>query len=133
MRLKELRNANDLSQKELAEKLGYKQGTISQWEMGRRMLDVETLERIADFFGVSTDYILERPATVEVLPNPLQNKLLKSFNNLNDFGKREAINRVNELSQLPQYASAQMPIAAHTEIEITDNELKLMQQDIDDL
>lgn len=58
MRLKELRIEKKMNQKELADRLGYKQNTISQWENGKRFMDTETLRTIADFFDVSTDYLL---------------------------------------------------------------------------
>ena len=58
MRLKELRIEKGINQKELADKLGYKQNTISQWENGKRFMDTETLRIVADFFEVSSDYLL---------------------------------------------------------------------------
>lgn len=58
MRLKELRIEKGMSQKEFADKLGYKQNTISQWENNKRFMDTETLRTIANFFEVSTDYLL---------------------------------------------------------------------------
>lgn len=57
-RLKELRNDKDILQKELAEKLGLTQQTISLYESNKREPDYETLHKIANFFDVSTDYIL---------------------------------------------------------------------------
>lgn len=134
MRLKELRIKNQLNQKQLAEKMGYKQNTISQWESGQRAVDAETLVRLADFYGVSTDYILERE--VIELNDPLYNRLSAVFNTLNDLGKNEAIKRVCELSELPRYRkgrNSQIPIAAHNDAVIDENELRLMQEDIDDL
>lgn len=58
MRLKELRIEKKMNQKELADRLGYKQNTISQWENGKRLMDTETLRIVADFFEVSSDYLL---------------------------------------------------------------------------
>lgn len=58
MRLKELRIEKGMNQKELADRLGYKQNTISQWENGKRFMDTETLRIVADFFEVSSDYLL---------------------------------------------------------------------------
>lgn len=69
MRLKELRIEKKMNQKELADKLGYKQNTISQWENDKRFMDTETLRTIANFFGVSTDYLLGESDIREELPN----------------------------------------------------------------
>lgn len=57
-RLKEIRKERGLSQKELAEKLGCGQNTISMWESGKRIMDSAALAEVADFFGVTTDYLL---------------------------------------------------------------------------
>ena len=57
-RLKELRIENKLSQQELAIKLNVSQRSISSWETGFRQPDFEMLEKIANFFDVTADYIL---------------------------------------------------------------------------
>ena len=57
-RLKQLRTEKNLSQTELAKVLNVSQRSISSWETGFRQPDFETLERIAKFFEVTTDYIL---------------------------------------------------------------------------
>jgi len=49
-----------MSQAELAEKLGISQQTISKYENGTRQPDFNILKFIADFFDVSTDYLLGR-------------------------------------------------------------------------
>ncbi len=59
-RLKELRKSKHLSQKELGLKYNAAQNTVSQWEQGIRDVDTATLSHLADFFGVTTDYLLER-------------------------------------------------------------------------
>ena len=58
--LKELRKKANLTQIEFAEKFNISKGTIAMWETDKRQPDHETLLKIADFFGVSTDYILGR-------------------------------------------------------------------------
>ncbi len=68
MRLKELRQQKRLSQLQLAIALGLNQNSISRYETGERQADYETLIAIADFFGVSIDYLLERT------DNPAMNK-----------------------------------------------------------
>lgn len=57
---KRLRKARGLSQKALGDRLGLGQGTVSQWEVGRTMPDLQTVIALADFYGVSTDYLLGR-------------------------------------------------------------------------
>lgn len=57
-RLKNLRKAKKLSQYELAERLGFSRGKLANYEQGTREPDFETLETIANFFDVSTDYLL---------------------------------------------------------------------------
>ncbi len=58
MRIKELREDNDLSQREIAEYLHVKQNTYSQYENGQRQLPIPCLIALAKFYKTSTDYIL---------------------------------------------------------------------------
>lgn len=59
-RLKELREEKLLTQAELAEKLNISRGSVGNYEKDERMPDGEVLVKFADFFGVSTDYLLGR-------------------------------------------------------------------------
>ena len=58
--IKYLRQSRDLSPVQLADKLGVKKQSISNWENDNIRPSVEMLEKIADFFDVSTDYLLGR-------------------------------------------------------------------------
>ena len=58
--LKYLRMRENLSQAELADKLGTAKSTISMYEVGQRSPDIETLELIADFFNVDMNFLLGR-------------------------------------------------------------------------
>lgn len=60
MRLKELRKARGISQLRLAIDLSMNQNTISRYETEEREADYKTLIKIADYFNVSIDYLLER-------------------------------------------------------------------------
>lgn len=69
-RLKELRLKKGLTQKEIAEEFGIKQPNYQQWESGKRKPSSETLEKFANFFGVTMDYLAgndEELDNVEVL------------------------------------------------------------------
>lgn len=57
-RLRELREDNNLKQKELAEKLLVDQRSLSFYEIGKYEPNIETIKKIALFFNVSTDYLL---------------------------------------------------------------------------
>lgn len=59
-RLIKLRTGKGLSQYDLAKTLNLSRGQISNYELGSRQPDYETLTKIADFFNVSTDYLLCR-------------------------------------------------------------------------
>lgn len=56
----QLRTERGLLQKELAANLKVSVGTISNYEKGRHYPDPATLCKIAEFFGVTTDYLLGR-------------------------------------------------------------------------
>ena len=58
MRIRDLREDNDLTQKQLAEYLHIKQNTYSQYENGQRQIPIEALIALAKFYKTSTDYIL---------------------------------------------------------------------------
>ena len=58
MRIKDLREDRDITQKEIAEYLHVKQNTYSQYENGQRQLPIECLIALARYYHVSTDYIL---------------------------------------------------------------------------
>ena len=68
MRLKELRVKRKISQLKLAMDLGMNQNSISHYENETRQADYDTLIKLADYFGVSIDYLLGRT------DNPKMNK-----------------------------------------------------------
>lgn len=59
-RIRKLREEKGLTQEELAKILGISRATLASWETGRREPDFETTSKIAEFFGVSIDYLLGR-------------------------------------------------------------------------
>lgn len=58
MRLRDLREDRDLTQKQIADYLHIKQNTYCQYESARRQIPIETLIALAKYYKVSTDYIL---------------------------------------------------------------------------
>ena len=57
-RLKELRQAKKLSQKELAKNIGVHYRTLQNWENGESQIKTEKAQQLADYFGVSVGYLL---------------------------------------------------------------------------
>ncbi|MDD3429144.1 MAG: XRE family transcriptional regulator [Oscillospiraceae bacterium] len=61
-RLKELRKARGVSQVALAKELEVTQQAVGKWETGRSTPDPQTVTRLAEYFGTTTDYILGHEA-----------------------------------------------------------------------
>ena len=68
MRLKDIREDHDITQREIADFLHIRQNTYSQYENGQRGLPIEMLIKLARYFHTSTDYILG--LTDEATPYP---------------------------------------------------------------
>lgn len=60
MRLKEARKSAGLTQKEVATVVGVNQNTYSYWENGKTKIDSESLAKLSELFGVTTDFLLDK-------------------------------------------------------------------------
>lgn len=60
VRIRELRVAHNLTQVEFGNKLSVAKQTVSNWENNNIQPSIDMLIKIADYFGVSTDYLLGR-------------------------------------------------------------------------
>lgn len=58
MRIKDIREDSDLTQKDIADYLHIKQNTYSQYETGHRQIPIEFLIALARYYNTSTDYLL---------------------------------------------------------------------------
>ncbi len=67
MRLKEIRMSKGITQLKLAMDLDTTQNTISRYETGAHEPGIRELIRIADYFQVSVDYLLERTDNPQIL------------------------------------------------------------------
>lgn len=56
----DLRNYRGVSQKQVADSVGISQSTIAKIEIGRNEATASTIRKLADYFQVSADYLLER-------------------------------------------------------------------------
>jgi transcriptional regulator with XRE-family HTH domain len=71
-RLKALRDKTGLSQEALADKIGMKRERYANYEQGRRLKQVEVMNKLADFHNVSVDYLFGRTE----IPDPPEKLIL---------------------------------------------------------
>ena len=60
LRIRDLREDADLSQKKVADYLHCDQSLYSKYERAERPIPAELLDKLADFYGVSVDYLMGR-------------------------------------------------------------------------
>ena len=97
MRLKELRKQRNENQTAIANYLQLTQRAISSYEQGKTEPDLKTIKKIADYFNVSLDYLLERPFRQIELSgaSEKQKELIKEILELDD----PAVETVNAFVQ----------------------------------
>ena len=66
--IRSLRIDNGLTQKQVAQMLGISQNTYSQYEVGVLNYPVDAIVKLADYYGVSTDYLLGRTNVKDPYP-----------------------------------------------------------------
>lgn len=66
--LRPLRKKRQLSQAQLAERIGVEQPTVQRWESGKRLPDLDSLHKLAQVLGVTPGALLEGGAIVAVGP-----------------------------------------------------------------
>ena len=57
-RIRDLRKQSRLSQQALADQIGVFRNTISNWETGYSQISLENAKKVAEYFGVTSDYLL---------------------------------------------------------------------------
>lgn len=68
MRLKDLREDSDLTQKNIADMLHIRQNTYCQYENGQRQVPIEVLICLSELYGTSVDYVLGLTDTKKPYP-----------------------------------------------------------------
>ncbi|MBN6187748.1 helix-turn-helix transcriptional regulator [Aneurinibacillus sp. BA2021] len=91
IRLKELRQQRQLTQEETARRLNISRGTYAHYEIGKRQPDFATLQKLADFFDVSIDYLLGRIDEPASLPQFLRDPSddISSYEGYRDLSPKE--------------------------------------------
>ena len=80
MRLKQLIQETGVSQRQVAEAIGLSEPALNHYINGRREPDIATLIKLADYFGVSIDYLVGRDVPEE---RPMSDKAIMTANGQN--------------------------------------------------
>ena len=89
--LKELRKEKNITQEELAEKMGVARRTVSRWETGANMPDMDILIDISDFYGVDLREILDGERKNRQMDKEMKETVLKVAEYENEGKKRYSI------------------------------------------
>lgn len=87
-RLKELRKEKGLTQVQVAQRFNISNGAVAMWETGKREPDFATMNRLADFFNVSVDYLIGN--TNEPWFYLDNDRILQEINSYEDGSTRES-------------------------------------------
>ena len=74
-RIAQLRKEQNMTQQELANILEVSREAVSMWEIGLRQPNLDTLQKLADFFGCSVDYLLGRTSQCTSNTNPIGRRI----------------------------------------------------------
>lgn len=109
-KIKKARTDAKMTQKELAEKCGMADSAIRKYESGKVTPKLDTIARIARAMGLYAGDLVDagqwgqvQLGESEEMPSTAESKLLSHFRNLNDNGQSVAVERVQELTQIPAY------------------------------
>ncbi|NDL68782.1 helix-turn-helix domain-containing protein [Anaerotalea alkaliphila] len=91
MSIRQARQHRGITQKEAADILGVARTTYNKYENGVHSPDSQTLVRMAQLFGCSTDYLLDMPHAPEPLLNALEREALHRLQSLSPENRNKAL------------------------------------------
>ena len=135
--IKLLREKNDLTQEELAQKLGLKKAAINKYENGSvENIKKSIVQEMAKIFDVSPSYIMfgEIEDENKIKLEDREKSLLDDYRLLNTDGQKEANKRVKELTLIPFYKENNVvTLAAHNDHLNDAEEKDKIMEDFDDM
>ena len=90
MNLKQIRKSKGFTQQEVADFIGISQNNYSYWENGKVKIDSKSLQKLAELFDVTIDYLLGKEQSILKMQNdlglitPQQNTLFKMIMQLDN-------------------------------------------------
>ncbi|CRZ34959.1 DNA-binding XRE family transcriptional regulator [Herbinix hemicellulosilytica] len=97
-KIKVLREGKNVSQKELAQAIGVSDVMISLYEQGKKSPSLPTIVKIADYFNVSTDYLLGTKAVNNDIPENIM-AAARNLLELPEENRKLAIDMIKYMSQ----------------------------------
>ncbi len=80
--IKALRENCNLTQVQLAEKLGVTRSSVNAWEMGSSLPTIPYVLKMANIFGVSTDLVLDRNTKISIETDGLDEYDVRAIHSL---------------------------------------------------
>lgn len=110
-RLSEIRQRKDLTQSDVAKHLKITQQTYSSYETGKRQMNFETLCMLADFYEVSTDYLLGRQDAIPSFLNEEERGIVDKYRALGEHAKGAIKNSIDfEYSRTPKAKGTKLSV-----------------------
>ena len=97
--LKQARMALNLTQAELAQRIGAYQTKYQGWEKGRVEPDIDTIKKLADALGVSTDWLLGRDETAKPYPTEFDKEIFLLREAAKQYGP-ESVKKIRKMLPL---------------------------------
>lgn len=100
------RKARGLTQKQLGDLCGMADSAIRRYELGNGRPKIETIQRIAKALDVDPFSLMDFDTASNAVFNRINNMakyLLLAFDQLNEEGQHKALERVEELAEIPKY------------------------------
>ena len=99
-RLKYLRQENNISQKQLADLFNISQQAVASWENGKNTPNPDAIVKLANYFDVSTDYLLGRNENDTMLKlSDNEQSLISEYRKLDSKKKTIALAEIYKLSE----------------------------------
>lgn len=148
-RLKEARNNKGLKQQEVANQLGIKANTISNWEKGRTEPDIDTFVKLCQIYQIDCAALLSDVYAFNRISNDIsldEYEKIKKYNALDEHGRKmvdftldeehkrsAAIFNKNKTEKNKDHSDHLTPVAAHNETASDPEQQRLMKEDLDEL
>lgn len=100
LKLKELREKEKLTQKEISKLLNEPQQNYARWELNKNQPNIDMLIKIADYYGVSLDYLCDHRTQNQIeigYLTDIQKQAILALKQLNESNLAEAYGYINGL------------------------------------